>query len=122
MKSPPLPIVTLFSQHTHTHIHTPHCPMPMSEPTSTLDTNSDTTPMSDSDSPAAASENPSLNIHRGAIDQTTVITTREPKQVMERMGMLLQKMGMHVTKKGWFLYRCSALKKEESSPIDVGLF
>ena len=81
--------------------------------------------ISDLESPHPnTTENASLNIHRGAIDQTTVITTQSPKQVMERMGKHLQNMGMHVTRKGSFLYRClyrGSASSKESSAVDVGL-
>ena len=59
-----------------------------------------------------------LDVHRGAIDQTT-ITTQPPQQVMQRMESLLQNMGIWVEKETAFRYRCIRLKKDECQVVEV---
>ncbi|KAJ3491810.1 hypothetical protein NLJ89_g11302 [Agrocybe chaxingu] len=52
----------------------------------------------------------SLDIHRGAIDQTT-ITTEPPTKVMKRVNALLQELGVQIQEETPFRYRCIRAKK-----------
>lgn len=48
---------------------------------------------------------PVLDVHRGAIDQTT-ITTEPPPSVMKRVREVLQSMGVVVQSESEYRYRC----------------
>jgi len=64
-----------------------------------------------------------LDVHRGAIDQTT-ITTEAPTKVMERVGSVLREMGVEVQEESAFRYRCIRMKKggdAPSPPASAGL-
>ena len=55
-----------------------------------------------------------LGTHRGAIDQT-MITTKPPCKVMQRVSAVLHAMGVEVQEESTFKYRCIRAKKDQTA-------